>query len=184
MKAKPKDKTEKSIRRFYNKVIAEYSNLITACSKQVIYKFPNIPLSWEDLYNHSLPFTVELYKKFNPELGIPISNYLIHNLKLHMMWYCNSFMSKNSQILNHAVSIDELYDNPHFSSNDFDDEFEIKDIFQRITSGMDEIERKIFHCHFLEDKTTKEISHITGITSQKINKIIQKFQEKIESYIL
>lgn len=161
-----------------------YENLIMACAKEVIRKFPYVPLTWEDLFNHAINYIADLVEKFDPSYGIPISNFLVFNIRLQMMGYCTSFTNKNNQILNLAAPLDEEFVAESLSVNDFDDEYELKDIMYRLTKDLDSLESEIFTLSFIQNKPTKEIAKITGVTSQKINQIIKKFKEKINEYIL
>ncbi|AJC50099.1 sigma-70 family RNA polymerase sigma factor [Mycoplasma flocculare] len=175
-----KEKIKKNKR--YLKVLNKYSHILLACSKQVMRIFPQIPIAYFDLFNASIEKFVALYEKFDPSLGIPLENYLVYKIKLFMLGYATSFTTKNYQVANFSVSLDELAETIQFTA-DFDlENYEIQDIYKRITNSLDEVEHEMFQMFFIKDLPTKEIARKIGITTQKVNDFVRITNIKLRNF--
>ncbi|MBG0730647.1 sigma-70 family RNA polymerase sigma factor [Mycoplasma sp. 'Moose RK'] len=166
----------------YFKVLNKYSHILVACAKQVMRTYNMVPITYLDLFNASIERFVYLYEQFNPDLGIPIENYLVHTIRVFMLGYATSFTSKNNQISNFSVPLEELPENLEFSVDTIREEFELQDIYKRLTSPLDEVELEIFEMFFLEDKPPGEIAKKIGITTQKVNDFVRSTNAKLRSF--
>ncbi|WP_337896271.1 sigma-70 family RNA polymerase sigma factor [Mesomycoplasma ovipneumoniae] len=168
----------------YFTVLNKYSHILLACSKQVIKTFALTPITYQDLFNASIDKFVQLYEEFDPSLGIPLENYLVHKIKLFMLGYATSFTTKNYQIANFSVSLDELPENIEFAVESELHKLEIQDIYNRITESFDELEMEMFEMFFIQDISTNVIAKKIGITTQKVNDFIRTTSNKLRSFFL
>lgn len=180
MSPERKEKIKKNKRCL--KVLNKYSHILLACSKQVMKTFNQIPLTYLDLFNASIEKFVNLYEEFDPSLGIPLENYLVHKIKLFMLGYATSFTTKNYQIANFSISLDDLSETVQFAAESDQEYYEIQDIYNRITGNLDEVEYEIFQMFLIQDFPTKEIAKKIGLTTQKVNDFIRLTNNKLRSF--
>ncbi|ATP59998.1 sigma-70 family RNA polymerase sigma factor [Mesomycoplasma dispar] len=164
------------------KVLNKYSHILLACAKQVMKTFALIPITYLDLFNASIEKFVNLYEQFDPNLGVPLESYLVHKIKLFMLGYATSFTTKNYQINNFSVSLDELTETIQFAADCDFEQYEIQDIYSRITDPLDEVEQEMFQMFFLQDLPTKDIAKKVGITTQKVNDFVRLTSNKLRNF--
>ena len=119
-----------------------------------------------------------LYQKY-------CSNTVIENPKAFLIRSADYIiLRKVSSKHKNAFSLDEIkYDSIISDFSDEKGEIEFNDLVERIKSKLNEPDKTIFTLRYIQEKSVREISEITGISITNITTRISRFRGKVQEEI-
>ena len=158
------------------KIDAEYKNFFKKIIRDVLYKYPGIPIEWEDIYYEFLYEIPEVTKGFDEEKGISLSTYYGLQLRYFTGNKCRHYSSNKYKTLNETSLIENdhnmlVCDSTTFVGTSFD------------LSSLSELEMKVYERNIMNYESLKSISEELNIKYRYVRKAFNSLKRKMLNQI-
>ncbi len=146
-------------------------------ANRIKYSNPNVPLEAEDLISFSFYKLLEsenkldYFKNLALDENLNIKGYFVRKIWNHMRSYCNIYKSKNHQILNTCILIEQ-------SENIWSENYHYEELFHFLTKE----EFNVFYELKVNKLKRKELAKIKNISIYKLHLIEKSAKLKICRY--
>ena len=159
------------------KLDVEYKSLFKKIIKEVLYKYPAIPIEWEDIYYQFLYKMPEVIKGYDEEKGISKVTYYGLQLKYFTANKCRHYSGHKYRTLNETMLIDTdhsmlLKDSSISIGASFD------------LSSLTELEMIVYEQNILNYESLRSISDETKIQYRYVRKAFNSLKRKMLNQIL
>lgn len=85
----------------------KYKTLIVTVIRATIIEYPNVPITWEDIYYEFLFKMTEIIREFDLQKELPIKTFIGIKCKFFTKNYCRHFTSTGFSVLNESIEIQD-----------------------------------------------------------------------------
>ena len=87
----------------------EYKILIVSVIRATIIEYPDVPLTWEDIYYEFLFKMTAVIREFDIQKELPMKTYIGIKCKFFTKNYCRHFKSSSFSVLNESTEIQDWH---------------------------------------------------------------------------